>query len=1361
MKILRQIILAIILLTGLSLAAQTEYKFNDKPNGFSLGNRNSATTTIFHNVGAVNLESSSREGLEGQFITLSGIHIANTAGAPNLPSGSTFVAIPNGSRPVIRVANVKTKTLYDVDLIPAPQPQLDDDNSPAVYQKDMTIYSRNAYYPALPYQMSEPMTIRGLQMVEVGVMPFQYNPVTKELVVYETLELELTTDGGDGTFGDIRYRTPEWDQILSDMILNREALPKVDYGAKYRKHYENRETGCEYMIITPDNEAFVQLADSVKKFRTDQGIPTEIFTVSQCGGNDSQAIRNFIRNAYNNWDMPPAAVLILGDHDTDPEKGVVSYSMDNHPGGNGYNPYISDHAYAVMGNSHMPEIIMGRITGRNYEELYHMIKKDLDYERTPPTNPNYYDQPITAMGFQLERWFQLCSEVVNGFWENELGKHPVRINAIYQGTPGSQWSTYENTNTVLNYFGPNGCDYIPGTMSHLTDWSGNGNKVNDAINNGAFILQHRDHGAEELWGEPGYSIGYIKRLVNPDLTYVMSCNCLTGRFNYNTADGCFTEVFHRHQFGALGLIAATQVSYSFVNDVYVWGMYDNMWPEFMPTYGTQHATNFMLPAFGNAAGKYFLRQSSWTDDYVKEITYYLFHQHGDAYMNLYSEVPQPLNVEMLPVLMAGSNQYQLKADEGATICLTANGQIIGFDYGTGDTQTITVTPQEVGTRVMLTIKKQNYYRYEHELATIPEGEPYLIFHSIEINDNEGNSNQKADYNETCNFSVGLHNVGDTGIGQVSTILSCMHPSVQILQGEANYGAVESGSTALVNNAFSVRFNDEIRDGEYIRFYFQIGNETKSFIDSIDLVVNAPVLHYGDVALTDMGGNAVDRLMKGSTTLLSFNIANNGHSCSLEQSHTLSVKAPFVNILDNAVILPAIEAGASAQVTFPISLSDDAPSGNILECTVKAESGYHTASLDHQIPMGYTVEDFDDGELNPSLGWDLGTGNKAWYVVEDTTANGGHCIHSPEIGNKKKAYLFIALTCHQNMTLSFRHKTSTEEGNKLILHINNKEMASWAGESDWETDEFELRDGYNLIKFTFKKDIEDGADDDYVLIDDILLPPLEELIIFAGNDKTICQTETYSPNGYASHQKELLWSTSGDGSFNDPTLESPVYTFGPNDLNARGVVLTMTGVSALNDLQETSQVTLSLLENLSEIQTLEPAIGDSMVDVRVMSQSEYRAALETSAEYLWTLEPEQAGLLTAEGSQATVLWNPTYTGEARINYQLTNECSESDDAETLKIKIVNSTSIDENEAMNMTVFPNPAKDRINLQITQLQAGTVIIRIIDSMGRTVYHTQKNVNSGTLQEYIGTSMLPGGLYDLQVIDGAQTHSTRIIIK
>jgi hypothetical protein len=66
----------------------------------------------------------------------------------------------------------------------------------------------------------------------------------------------------------------------------------------------------------------------------------------------------------------------------------------------------------------MADIVTARLTAQNESHLNIMVKKFLDYERNPPTNPNFYDKPVTAMGWQTERWFQLCSEVVNGFWKN-------------------------------------------------------------------------------------------------------------------------------------------------------------------------------------------------------------------------------------------------------------------------------------------------------------------------------------------------------------------------------------------------------------------------------------------------------------------------------------------------------------------------------------------------------------------------------------------------------------------------------------------------------------------------------------------------------------------------------------------------------------------------------------------------------------------------------------------------------------------------------------------------------------------------------------------------------------------------------
>jgi len=1341
----KTLLIVLTLMACIMLQAQ-EYRFNNEPNGFSISNRKNNQLTLRHNLGAVTIEDANRAEVQGQIITLAGVYTANTAGAPNLPSSSTFVALPNGATASITMVSSKTKVISNVDLIPAAVPQLDNDDSPAVYQKDANIYGRNAFYPESPYILSETTTIRGVQVVEVGIMPFQYNPVTKELIIYSNMELQLDIEGGDSTYGDIRYRTPEWDQILQDVIINRDDLPKVDYNELRRKHYENRETGCEYMIITPDNEDFIALADTIKQFRTAQGIPTEVFTVNECGGNTSQAIRNFIRNAYNTWDMPPAAILILGDHSNDGTQGIVSYTMNNHPGGDGYNPYISDHAYAVMGGNHMPQIILGRITGRNYEEMYHMIKKDLDYERQPPTDPNFYDKPITAMGFQLERWFQLCSEVVNGFWEFELGKHPVRQNAIYQGTPGSRWSTYENTNTVLNYFGPGGCNYIPRTMSHLTDWDATGNTVNEAINNGAFLIQHRDHGAEELWGEPSYSIGYIKQLTNKDLTYVMSNNCLTGKFNYNgTGEGCFAEVFHRHQYGALGLIAATEVSYSFVNDIYVWGAYDNMWPDFMPTYGAEHPTNFIRPAFGNAAGKYFLRQSSWTDGGVKEITYYLFHQHGDAYMNLYSEVPQPLTVDMLPVLPAGSNEYTVKADEGATICLTANGQIIGFDTATGDEQTITITPQEVGTNVKLTITLQNYYRYEHNIQTIATDEPYLIFNAIEINDAEGNNNQSADYNETCRFGISLLNAGFSPIDSFNVTLSCNHPAVEITQNTFAYGNMNANETQMQNDAFTLHFGDEIEDKEKIKFHLRIENEDYSFLDSVTLSVKAPVLKYQKLTITDMEGLETDRLMQGSPFQLIFDIENLGGSKSLEINNRLELLAPFLNIAEDETTIPSIDPGSTGHATFLVNVNENAMDA-ILNYSIQAESGYHNDRMESNIPLGYTAEDFDDETLNEDIQWRLGSGNKLWFVAEDTTAQGGHSLCSPALNNGN-ANLFIGITTTVDDKISFYHKTMTEGSSMLQFSLNGLMMDEWSGTNNWEYSEYPLPAGTNLIRFTFKKDASNGGENDAVWLDNFLLPPLAKLIIYAGDDSETCSNKTFTPNSYIYNQSEFIWSTSGDGTFDDASLEHPTYTFGENDMTEGHVELTLTGTSAINENQQASTVNVSVLPSFDPSYKPNAPSGENTIDLRLVSQSEYIGEAIEDVVYTWSIEPTEAGTVIGDGHQVVVEWTNDFRGQVQIAYTYENVCGSTSLSDAISVNVFNSTAIDELDGSNIEVYPNPTNDAFIVK------GTGKLSVTNTLGQQIL-------IHNLDGQMKLS-LPSGLYFVRVENEKGIHMKKIMVK
>jgi PKD repeat protein len=709
------ILLLLFLASGL-YAQQFNYPGIAGKAGMNLIDSKATGVQILHAVPAFTLDDFVVDGKPVKNINLPGTILFNETGMPNLPGKGKYIAIPQGSTPNLRIVSQKTETIYNVDIAPAPRIPLDNDDRPLDFTKNMQVYGKNAFYPESPVSISEIDQVRGVDAVILGITPFQYNPVTKELIVYTELQVEIAFEGGNGKFGNEAFRSAWWDPILEDQLLNYTSLPVIDYSARVKSFTDAPlDDECEYIIICPTGESFLSWADSIKKFRTEQGILTKVFTVDEVGGNTEAAIEAFIDNAYLNWTIKPAACLLLADYGSDGSKNITSH-LYSHPAG--YPNYASDNKYADVTGDEMPDVVFSRITANDAAQLEVMVTKFLDYERTPPVNPRFYNKPITALGWQTDRWFQLCSEIVGGYFRNVQGKEPRRINAVVPGyTPGSIWSTATNTNTIVSYFGPSGLQYIPQSPAELGGWyGGNATMINNAIDSGAFMLQHRDHGNYNGWGDPEYEITNINQLTNTDLTFVFSINCQTGAFQRSSE--CFGEHFHRytkngHNSGALGVVCPTEVSYSFVNDCFVWGMYDNMWPDFMPEEGTTPPSRGVLPAFGAAAGKYFLKQSSWpynTSD--KLVTYRLFHMHGDAFQLMYTEVPVALTVSHDQEVPYGNTTFTVTANIGSLIALTSGSTILATANGAGSTPVVMNIPVlPVGSQVVVTVTKHNYYRY--------------------------------------------------------------------------------------------------------------------------------------------------------------------------------------------------------------------------------------------------------------------------------------------------------------------------------------------------------------------------------------------------------------------------------------------------------------------------------------------------------------------------------------------------------------------------------------------------------------------------------------------------------------------------
>ncbi|NOQ24983.1 MAG: T9SS type A sorting domain-containing protein [Bacteroidales bacterium] len=707
-----------MLISAYSFGQKDIYSYSDSWGTEGMSMKSSKATGVDVNFSVQNFSLADKTLEKSTFktIEISGKFLPGEEGAPDLPSYAKYVAVPNGATASLEIVNVRKEIIKNVDIAPALDIPFVGQEEATKFTKNEEVYSKNAFYPANPFQISKKSVIRGVEVVTLGISPFQYNPVTKELIVYRDIELKVNFEGGKSEFGENRLRSRWFDPILENTIMNYTSLPKADYTTKT----DSKATGYEYVIVVPNDASFIAWADTIKQFRTLQGISTGIVTISDIGSNSVETIKSYFVDAYNNWDTPPVAVLIMADYGT---SGVGITSKEySHPY---QGTYISDNYYADVVNSDgLPDITFARMTAQNAAQLEVMVTKFKNYELNPPTDSDFYDHPVTACGWQTERWFQLCSEIVGGYLKNELGKSPVRINEIYDGTPGSVWSTATNTSTVVNYFGPNGLDYIPASPTTLGNWSGgDATDVVNALNSGAFMLQHRDHGAYWGWGEPSFTSTNISSLTNTDLSFIFSMNCSTGQFDYTSE--CFAEKFHRYTYngenaGALGLIAATQVSYSFVNDAFAWGIYDFMWPDFMPNQSALTSVDAtpatLLPGFASVNGKYFLAQSNWpynTSD--KAITYNLFHLHGDAFTMLYSEVPQNLTISHAAQLAAGVTTFSVTANTGSLIAITANGEILGTAIGTGASKSITI-PSQVGGNIIVTVTQQNYYRYS---VTVP------------------------------------------------------------------------------------------------------------------------------------------------------------------------------------------------------------------------------------------------------------------------------------------------------------------------------------------------------------------------------------------------------------------------------------------------------------------------------------------------------------------------------------------------------------------------------------------------------------------------------------------------------------------
>lgn len=311
--------------------------------------------------------------------------------------------------------------------------------------------------------------------------------------------------------------------------------------------------GSEMIIITAKD--FKAQAERYANYRSAQSpykLSTQIFYVDEIlnefsgGVLDPTAIRDFLKYAYETWQIKPFYVLLFGDGDYD-YLNIENQNRNFVPvyetaeSLNEILAYPTDDYYArVAGTDERADLAIGRLNVQTTQQADSVISKIIKYE----TNPD------------------------KGLWQNTISL------VADDGFSGKNWDGSiftSHTETLCKYYIPQNFDFNKIYLAaYPTVFTGLGRRkpgvnqaIIDAVNNGTLMLNYIGHGNPSLWAhenvfEKSVSIPQLK---NDKYFFLTAATCDFGKYDDPDEQSSTELLVALNGAGAIGALSASRVVY--------------------------------------------------------------------------------------------------------------------------------------------------------------------------------------------------------------------------------------------------------------------------------------------------------------------------------------------------------------------------------------------------------------------------------------------------------------------------------------------------------------------------------------------------------------------------------------------------------------------------------------------------------------------------------------------------------------------------------------------------------------------------------------------------------------------------------
>ncbi|MCX6250087.1 MAG: C25 family cysteine peptidase [Bacteroidetes bacterium] len=959
----------------------------------------------------------------------------------------------------------------------------------------------------------------------------------------------------------------------------------------------------------------------------------------------------------------------------------------------------SDNAYGyIVGNDHYADLFIGRFSAENVGQVQTQVQRSIDYEKSPQ--------------FLTDNWFTTVLGIGSDQGPGDDNEYD------YQHIRGQQSQLLQYTYTLNPELfdgsqGGNDAGGSPGPAD-----------VSAVVNDGTGLVLYCGHGSQTSWGTTGFSNSNVNQLTNQGkLPFIWSVACVNGDFVSGT---CFAEAWLRanqggQPTGAIAFLGST-INQSWNSPMEGQDAMTDILAESFPdnikrTFGgiSINGCMEMIDAYGADGSN---MADTWT----------IF---GDPALQVRTANPGTMVVSNDPVLVIGGTTLTVTCNvNGARATATLNDSILATSLVANNTAVLTFPALPPNDSVHLVVTAYNYLPYITDIPIVTPSGPYIMYYDKHINDTTGNNNDLLDYGEDILLTVFVKNVGVLPTTNLAVKVRSTDPYISIIDSSENYGVVAPDQVKKVTDAFMFHTSNQIPDGHAIEFTLASTDGTQNWSSQFSVDAHSPVLSMGNWIVIDSTGNNNGRLDPGETDFIRIYVNNSGSSEAYNViGHLVSVN-PFVTVTQDQATYGNMTGGNGCYKLFTIHIDDLAPQGQtapfLLELTADKDI---TGSGSFDLVVGKIPVLIVDYDGNTNSGPAMKSAVEELDLVADYTTT-----NVPDTLDQYSA-IFVCLGVFPE-----NHILSGTDGQKLATYLNNGGMLYMEGGDTWVADpQTVVHPMFHIFPSS------DGMGD------------LGTILGYTG---TFTQGMTFSYTGDNSFIDQIGSQSTSFAVFKN---QSPNYdNVIANDAGLSRTIGSSFEFGGLAEGTYPSTKVRLMQEYLNFFGIQPPPLMANFIgfptDVEptgTVNFTDYSTGGITT--WNWSFPGGTPAVSTDPDPVITYFTSGTYD----VRLIVDNGVSQDTMLKQNYVHVAYPTDAGQNHGkLECKVQPNPGSGIFRLNISSLKDNVVSMKVMNTIGSTVYLATEIPVKGNIQYSLDLSGQPAGIYFLNIKGKESTITIKLII-